>query len=399
MIFIFKNPIPCNNPVMNEATVFEKINKTIAHPYAKLLIFFTSFVWFLSFSGAVLPAHFLENGLTFPQISFGTVLSMLGQILSVIAISKINAKSKSLWVSSLVLYIIIFSLYVVYPSVNIYFIASFLSGIASIFFYATYNVSHFTLTPDEKTGISAAIFFNILSVVGIISPLISGTVAHFSIYYLLFLSIIFTLLPLYLLKFQQNMEIKYSILGAIREIRNVRLPMFLHGSHEALGYGIIPIFTLSLVGDPLRFGVFNTLIKLLTVCLSLFIGFKSDKMKNKKALLSVVILIVSFITFLYSVQAITTQIYLWSMLNIALGVVSPIYNHVSLSFVIDSTKSKVDAIFGRELMINIGRFSGMIVVYLGFLYKDFLPFSIYILGTIALLYALVVYKTKTTQQS
>lgn len=110
--------------------MFEIIKKA---PYLKILLFFVSFVWFLRFSGTVLPVYFIKSGLTFPQISFGITLSIAGQLFAVFLLARLKLLNRHAWRIALCLYVATFCLYVITPFSGFYFTAAFLSSIGTFF--------------------------------------------------------------------------------------------------------------------------------------------------------------------------------------------------------------------------------------------------------------------------
>jgi len=368
------------------------VTTLIKNPYVILIAFFVSFVWFINFSNAVLPVHFIKSGLSFPQIAFGTLLSMFAQLVTLLVLSKIRVINKIAWWIAILIYSIIFTLYVLVPHSTIFYISSFSGGIASILFYAFYNVSHFELTPRDKTGTGAAVFFNILTIVSIIAPVTSGLVASLSMNTLLICSLIFALIPLVLSFKQKPILISYTIRNAMKEVRSVKWVIILSGIYDALGYGVIPLITLTLITNSLDFGSFKTFLTLFTVVAGFVVGKWSDKLPSKSRLLVTLSAIVGIITLIIALPFATSSIYYWSGVNILLGLFSPLYNQTNLSYVLDSTQDRVQAIFGREILLNLGRFFGMGIVLLGFIFPILLPFSIIAIALSVLGLSLLVYK-------
>lgn len=371
--------------------MFEIIKKT---PYLRLVTFFVAFVWFIRFSGTVLPVYFLQSGLSFPQMAWGITLSIIGQIVGIFILSRAHAHSRLIWRAAIVAYVCAFILYVVAPVSIFYYFGTFISGIGSIFFYGAYNVHMFSLLPRDKTGTASSHFFNLLVLIGIVAPIFSAVVAHWSIYMLLGLSFVCAAIAMYFAHIPQTQPITFSIGTALTEIRRVRVPIFLHGIHEAMSY-IIPILTLSLLSNFFEFGAFGTVIALVGVVFSHYVGKISDKLSSKKKLLTVFAWSLAAVTSMYAIPVVRTHIIFWTIINIANNFIDQLYDQTSLAFIMDETKSRVDAIFGRELVMNVGRTVGMLVAFLGFAVPVFLPYAIILLACAMAGFALFVSRMQT----
>ncbi len=370
--------------------MFERIKKA---PYLKILLFFVSFVWFLRFSGTVLPVYFIKSGLTFPQISFGITLSIAGQLFAVFLLARLTLLNRHAWRIALCLYVVTFCLYVITPFSGFYFTAAFLSGIGSIFFYGPYGLSMFSILPRDKTGSGSAMFFNLLVLVGIIAPIFSAVVAGWSMYALLALSVCFALLAGFLTRVPAPIRVDFSLRESLAEVHNLRLPIFLHGVHESMSY-IIPLFTLTLLPEFLEFGSFGTAMALVGVVVSHVVGRFSDRLKTKKKFVSLCAFALAAVTALYALPVFQTGIVLWATLNIVNNIIDQIYDQTSVAFILDQASSLVKSIFGRELYMNMGRLVGMLIAFLGFLFPPFLPCAIVIFALAMCGFGIIVMKIK-----
>lgn len=312
-------------------------------------------------------------------MAWGITLSIIGQIAGIFVLSRVRAHNRSIWQAAIIAYMCAFILYVVAPVSIFYYIGTFISGIGSIFFYGAYNVQMFSMLPKDKTGTASSHFFNVLVLIGIIAPIFSAIVANWSIYALLGVSFFFAWVAMFFAHIPHTQQITFSITTALSEIRRVRIPIFLHGMHEAMSY-IIPILTLSLLSDFFEFGIFGTAMALVGVVLSHYVGKISDRLSSKKKLLTVFAWLLAAITIMYALPVVRTHIIFWTALNIINNFIDQLYDQTSLAFIMDETKSRVDAIFGRELVMNVGRTVGMCIAFLGFVVPVFLPCAIIVLA-------------------
>ncbi len=349
------------------------------------------------FSRTILPLFLIKSGLTFPDLALGAFLNIFAQICGVLLLSKFNLKNKHIWLGSGILFMSVFLLQVFIPILPIYLITTLLAGLASVTFYGTYNVSHFELTPRNKTGSGAAIFFNMLTGVGIVAPLAAGIVATLSIYSLIGLSTIFLLIAFYFLRFQEEVTIHFSLKESLQEIRGVWPLVFLRGIHEALGT-VILLITLTLFKEFFDLGLYGTMIAGLGIIISQIIGKKSDALTSKKNLLVPLAVVNGILTLLYALDIFQTNILLWAILNLVVGKFDGIFDQTSIAFVMDETADRLKATFGRELVLNIGRLLGNAAVIIGFIFPTLLPLVITFLAATMLIYALVAWRMKHRHQ-
>lgn len=135
--------------------------------FINLFFFYSLYIWFTSFSGSVLPTHFLSEGLNLSQMIFGKFLFYLGNITLLLLLT--TFRSKRAWRLAL-----IFNFGYILLSIKIlnssqFYAASILSGFALFFFYVFYNIAHFENTPQEKRGYSSALMFSIGPLIGIVA--------------------------------------------------------------------------------------------------------------------------------------------------------------------------------------------------------------------------------------
>jgi MFS family permease len=375
--------------------IFSDIKK---NDYLKLLLFFVSFSWFIKFSGAVLPLYLIKSGLSFSTLAAGITLSMFGQIFAISVLSWLNVKNRHMWIFSILLYILVFALYVLVPITGVYLLSVFLFGIASVTFYSAYNISHFETVARDKTGSGSAMFFNILAGVGIVAPIIAGTVATLSIRALLAFSFMFAIVALSFISFQKERQVSFSLRDSLIEIKKVKWLIFLRGIHEALTWGVIPLLTFTIIHDFFDLGVYATVVATISVVIGYFVGKYSDTLKTKITLLAPLAFVNGLFTLLFIFKFFQLNIVWWAILNLVWGKIDGIYDQTALAFIMDETHDRTKTIFGRELVLNIGRFSGMVVVAFGFFFPAFLGVSIAVLASAMFMYALVILRMRREKQ-
>jgi MFS family permease len=354
--------------------------------FNQLIIFYAFFVWFVSFSKAVLPTHFLDEGLSLQQILLGVALGFVSQLIILFALPLFIKKisSRLSWQIAIVSFLAYVFLVIKFNFAFQFYVASFIGGFATSFFYIFYNIAHFKLTPKEKVGHSSAIMFNIGPIVSIAAPLLAGILASQSYYFIWVLVAIFFAGSFFLSRKQYDFKVNYNVRDALREIEATRIFMFLQGVWEVMVFGIIPVYTLFFIKNPLSYGTYLAYLSVIAVFANLFLGKFSDKIQRRSFFLYPITLLMAVLTFLFPFT--TQNIILWIIITGALQLVMPIFWNFSTALVIDAHKNVEYAMIVRELMLTIGRVSGILLALLSFSFERY-PFYIFIvLGIVILAY-------------
>ena len=122
-----------------------------------LFIFFAAYLWFKTFSGAILPIHYLNEGLSQTTMMGGLVSVFLGQIVVLLIFRKLSSRIS--WVLALLVSILFLLLIIKINSFWQYLFASALAGTSIFFYFLFYNIAYFENTAKEKIGINSALMF------------------------------------------------------------------------------------------------------------------------------------------------------------------------------------------------------------------------------------------------
>jgi len=146
--------------------------------FLRLVALFAAYVWFNTFSKAILPVYFIKHGFLPSQIIFGAFLFYFAIALFVVLFR--NFKAKTGWYLAVVFQLLYMLLLLNISSTYVLYFASFISGIATFFFYIPYNIAHYENTPENKNGISSSIMTNMWPVIGMAAPLLAGFLAQYN---------------------------------------------------------------------------------------------------------------------------------------------------------------------------------------------------------------------------
>ncbi|HAO65012.1 TPA: hypothetical protein DCQ44_03480 [Candidatus Taylorbacteria bacterium] len=321
-----------------------------------------AFSWFVSFGNSVLPTHLIAQGLTIPEIFFGSFLLIVGQLvlLTAIGFKQRTYSFRRVWTIALSLYAIFFIL----SSFQIlslaqYYIASLIAGIASCLFYLFYNIRYFSEQKEDKTYGHAAQFFNILIIISLIAPFLSGLIGSLNFSYVAVLTLFFFLIALVVARSLPDQPYSFSMAQSYRSAYGAKLIIFLNGLYDSLGWGIITVFTLRFIQTPFSFGAFASYLAIVALISNYLVGKVGDKFKKGHVVVAVSSLLafVSIILMGFS----STSFYAWIIANGVMKFISPIFSSTTLGLAIDRSADKLMMLHAREMLMNFGRFVGLAI--------------------------------------
>jgi MFS family permease len=363
--------------------------------FLKLLTLFISWLWFVKFTSAILPIHFIQEGLTPAQIVLNPLFAFFA--ISIMTILRTNYSAKKSWYFSIAFYALyVLAIIKIFSPLEFYG-AALLYGLTGVFFFVPYNIAHFENSPKHRTGISSAIMFNVWPIIGIGAPFLAGAIAQVNFIYVWIASAIFGLLPLFLIKRQDDFKIKYSITKALKEIKATRIYIFLFGFWDSLNQAIIPIYALFFIKSPLYYGIYLAYLSLISILANLIIGHITDKIQKRSVFLYPVAFLTGFATLIFIFA--TENITYWIIVTGVIQLFVPILTNLSTSLVVDSHKDLRLAMPGRELLLSVGRVLGLFLVFLSFVFEK-TPFIIFFVlsGSMILFGLLLMYNNKISKK-
>lgn len=355
--------------------------------FARVLTLYTAYLWFASFSSAILPTHFLQQGLNYNQMILGKLILFICQISLVIFLTSFSAKNAWRLASITYLMFILLSVKILGPIQ--FYIASGFSGLSLFLFYNYYNIAHFENTQKAKTGHSSAIMFSIGPVINFIAPLASGFIASVNLNLLWILAIASFFVMLYFIKNQEDFHVTYSIKNTLKEMKATRLFMLIEGIWEALPMGLVPIFTLYFIKDPLPYGAYLAYLSLIAVLANLTLGKFTDKIQKRSIFLYPITITLAIITFLFYFAI--NNLTLWIIATSLLQFFLPLFWNISTAMVVDSHSNLRLVIPGRELMLASGRIIGLFITFISLTFEK-TPKDIFIfLGLVMLFFPTILF--------
>lgn len=317
----------------------------------------------------------------------GKLLLFSGQIILLLFLT--SFESKKAWRLAFFLYFgyILLSIKILNPTQ--FYIANALSGAALFFFYIFYNIAHFENTPREKRGYSSALMFSVGPLISIFAPLASGFLASTNIVYLWIFSGVSFLIAFYFTKRQENFHLAYTLKSALNEIKATRWFIFIQGVWEALVFGIIPIFSLFFIKEPLQYGGYLAYLALTAVLANLILGKFTDKIQKRAAFLYPLTISMAILTLLFDLAV--RNIFLWIVFTGLLQFLLPLFWNVSIALVVDSHPNLRLAMPGREFMLAAGRIIGLLIAFISFSIEKIPHNVFFVLGFVMFLYPVILF--------
>ncbi len=343
------------------------------------------FSWFVSLGRAVLPTHLVSEGLTLNQILFGSFLIIIAQVavLFFLGFLKITYRASFMWTAGIVLY----SLFFILSGFHIdsywqYYLGSLFAGIASVLFYLFFNIAYFSATSSDKLYSSSAKFFNILGITSIVVPIIAGLLAALNFSFAIFFSLAFFIASLLVVSRQKEFVYSFSLGESLNKAYGAKKIIFLNGTYDALNWGIVSIFTLTLITSPLGFGSFFSYLAIVAVISNALLSSVAERYKKGYLVAAGASLCVAgAVTFIgLSVESIVW----WALSNSILQFVSPLFNSSVLALSLESAEDKISMLPAREVLLNLGRLLGLSAACFLF-YFHFPLWYIFIIPAIAAL--------------
>ena len=328
--------------------------------FKSLIILYAAYAWFSRVSSAIIPAYLLGKGISLNQMFLANAFQFISMLLILLFV-RISSAKLSWRLATLSGLLAVFSIANVRFDfqVNLTYI---LAGASVAFFFVYYNVGHFLYTPKGKTGLSGGIMYAVSPIISIFAPLLAGILATAHINYLWLISLLSFGLA-YGLTFRQNdFTISYSLTHSLREIRSVRIPIFLEGIWESIIIAFIPISTLHFITTTAGYGQYLAYLSLVGTIAGLLLGHFSDKIGKRSFLLTPISIILALSTFglIFGLKSLPHWIVVTSIIQFMI----PVFWNITTALMVDQNLDLKVAFPGREIVLASGRLLGLAFTYI-----------------------------------
>lgn len=355
--------------------------------FRNLIVFYLSFLFFLGFSGAIMPSYFLNQGITYVNLVIGGLLSVLPTIALMLIIRKLNSRLS--WIISIITYILFIVLIIKITGPAQFWIAKVLGGGFFFFFFLPYNIAHFEMTPKENVGESSAIMFGVSPFINIIAPLFAGLISTFGANYVWIISIFIGVISLVLVSKQISFDFKIDLKKSFKEIEATRWLILTEGVWESLIFTAIPVFTLFFIKSNLDYALFASYLAATGAAANFIVGRATDKIQKRSLFLYPVTIILGITTILF-IFAINNLV-IWIIATGIINFMIPLFWNLSTSIVVDTVSDLKTAFPGREFLLAVGRTAGGILILLSLLVEPTPKLIFPILAIAIFIYPLIIY--------
>lgn len=364
--------------------------------FLNLLVFYAVYLWFRSFSQSALNPHFFKSGISLNQMVLGSSIAFIAPVVILLLARAINNLYWWRWAIGLAFLSLLLIIRI--EHISQFYLFNLLIGSNTALFFVPYNIAHFRLTPAHRTAFSSGILFSVYPIIALIAPLLAGWLAQTDYRYIWFLSAFFFLIVFLLVKRQVQIKFKLDLKRDFNYLRPTRLIVFLQGVWETVIFGLIPIFTLYFISTPLAYGGFLSYLALVGILANLIMGKLSDSRQNRLMFLIPVTVIMAITTLIFPPAL--KNLGLWFVVTGVVQFLSPLFWNFSTAWFVDKQPDHERAMPVRELLLNIGRVTGLFLAWINFSFQSPPTLIFYFLGGVMLLYPLVlIYNTKHAARS
>jgi hypothetical protein len=266
------------------------------------------------------------------------------------------------------------------------------NALVLVFFWIPYNLEFFSFATDRNKAYSGSVAIAIYPLVGLAIPALAGYVWHsrgFIANMGISLSILGgTIIYMWLNKAIKFRRFDYDIRESLKSLRRYRTLFFLQGFWEAASFIGVPLLTLIFVRTELRLGLFLSYLGALSVVSTIMLAKLSDRRGSRTAFLYPAVIVTGAATVsLYFAGTFFWWILAVGVLNFAGILTTPFLIAVAL----DSKVSGINMWAGREMLLNLGRSVGGLVILVTYRYVENPRLAFVVLGAGLLLYAVVLH--------
>ena len=345
-------------------------------------------------SQTLLVFWLFKNSFGFASLIFYYLFSYLVALLGIIFLPKIQMNVKKAMFYGILLSA--FSVLVLIKLPLPYFqmiLSAIFSGLNVIFFWIPYNTMFFKFSSEDKRGANCGMYYLITPIVGITLQPLTGIIAEkFGFQPMFLFGIFFYLIPLFILKFLPDYIWQLDIKEVLSKIK-FDFSLLLQGATSRINYSLISIFSLFFLTTPKQIGNFFGYLAIVAAIVSVFNGYISDKIKNKKYFFYFFssLAVLSFVPLAFARNP-----YSWSILagisSLCIYLANPFWFTYSLDKYKDFGVEKSMAL--REVFLNSGYIFNLLVVFLVFNFTGSSKISLLIICVICCLLPIVSYLQK-----
>lgn len=239
------------------------------------------------------------------------------------------------------------------------YVAAALAGCMLVFFWVPYEITYFR--ERTRNGISSAWYFGVMSVAGVIAPILAGVIAdRFGYRALFLLAAIIMLVPLVLARRLPDEPIRETLGASLRSLKKIRPLLVFDGFLLSTSMCLTGLSLLTLTKTATAFGTVSGLATLAATIVSFTAAQLSDRHGNRSSWITWTSVASAALILALGWQ---TSFWWFSLVLVAYTCVrtlaQPIINALPMDLHPDHTKLYI----GRQFLISAGRVVGFALTW------------------------------------
>ena len=261
-------------------------------------------------------------------------------------------------------------------------------GLTFPLFWVPYNTLYFKLGRDGGNAFHSGVMFLAAPMLGVVAPAVGGWVYEAWGYTAVYAvgGAVLTASGLYLLYRGGGDVFRVDPLRAWRSGAGVRLAVFIQGFWQSVDWVAAPVYMLYLLSSAGEYGAFLSAVALFGAFASLYLCRRSDASGSRGWYLNPPVVLTAAATIFCAFAPVLAW---WFILRAAVSVAVAVSNPFMASVVVDRMGRTAEAMYLREIMLNLGRTVGMLAIIASEAAGGFM-LSFALAGVLLLLYPLSV---------
>lgn len=274
-----------------------------------------------------------------------------------------------------------------------FYLIAVLLGLTSALFWVPYNILYFSHVRGDSRALLSGFSFLILPLLNTVMPIMTGVlIDQRGFRFACVVSALVSLASLaYAHVIREPRRMDLDCRRTLEGTRVVRTLVYVEGFWQGIAWTCIPLVTLSFIETGIAYGTFLSYLGLTGAFAVLLLCRISDRLRNRA------VFITPFITLaaLSTIAAYTARtLGLWTLVNGLISFFIAMTSPFTLSVVLDKVGDVRDGMVARELFLNIGRASGVLVIILGLWLTGDLRTPLVVAGLVLMLYPLILLNKK-----
>ena len=331
-------------------------------PFQKLLMVYILWSAAWTPTASFLYLYFHNGGLAIQDVFFVAAFVYLGALLTIPLFRGFGVRDFML--AGIALSVISILALIALPMPIAPYAHMFLSGTTCFLFWVPFNVAYYEFRKGNNAQLGA-IYYSIGPILSLAIPALGGLFAEsFGFTALFSVSLaLFAVAAAATFKFVENRKYTYSFIGSLRAISGLKTMVFLEGFAAAVIVAVtLGVMLLQFTDKPSEFGILSSLVTVFAVAATLVTAKISDKLQRRRELILPLVACFAASAIFAGwgwAQGLVLFLLGYGLVNFF----SRIFFPLPFALCVDNSKNLASTMVGREIMLNLGRLSGVIFGY------------------------------------